>query len=119
MGDDYKKRIKNLIDTLGEYNADYNQILEQLEEIRLSCMEGIEQEKVSVKDGVLLVVEKYPHVAQAAVIAKLAVLKELARVAEQEEINPDIDVTINIDSLENDPNTLQATQGTAGDIQQP
>lgn len=97
---DYKKQVKKLINNLGEYNADYTQILVQLEEIRLSCVNGIVQEKVSVKDGVVEVVERYPQVAQAAVAAKLAVLKELSRIAELEVIDPEVNVTISLESLE-------------------
>lgn len=113
---DHKQRVRALIDTLGEYNADYTQLLVQLEENRLLCLEGIEQEKVSVKDGVLVVTERYPQVAQAAIMGKLAVLKELARISELAQIDPEISININLEALEDaHTDTNPTPQGAEGD----
>ena len=98
----YKKRAQKLIDRLGEYNADYHNILNELEELRVMCLEGIVQEKVSVRDGVLKVVEIYPSVAHACTMGKLAVVKELSRVVELDIVEPEVNVTINIGNAEDE-----------------
>lgn len=100
MANDYKARAKRLIDSVGEHSADLPDILRQLEEIRAACMEGIGQEKVSVKDGVLEVTERYPQVALQAVMGKLAVYKEISRLAEMQQVDTNVTVSINIGSLE-------------------
>lgn len=97
---DYKKRAKRLIESIAEYKADLPDILSQLEEIRQLCIDGVYQEKVSVKDGVLEVRERYPQVALQAVMGKLAVYKEISRLSELESLDPEITVDIQIVSLE-------------------
>jgi hypothetical protein len=97
---DYKKRAKRLIESVAEYKADLPDILAQLEEIRQLCLEGIPQEKLSVKDGVLELIERYPQVALQAVMGKLAVYKEISRLSEMETVDPEISVSINLMSLE-------------------
>lgn len=98
----YKKRAEKLLQRLGEYKADYHNILNELEELRVMCLEGITQEKVSVRDGVLTVVERYPAVAQACTMGKLAVVKELSRVAELDTVEPEVNVNINISNAEDE-----------------
>ncbi|MBW4558435.1 MAG: hypothetical protein KME59_21420 [Trichormus sp. ATA11-4-KO1] len=97
---DYKARAKKLIDSVGEHAADLPDILRQLEDIRQQCMDGISQEKVSVKDGVLIVIEKFPQVALQAVMGKLAVYKEISRLAELESVDPEVTVSIQLMALE-------------------
>lgn len=97
---DYKKRAKRLIESISEYSADLPDILAQLEEIRQLCIDGVYQEKVSVKDGVLEVKERYPQVALQATMGKLQVFKEISRLSELETIDPEISVSINLMSLE-------------------
>jgi hypothetical protein len=82
---EYKARATKLLDRLGEYESDLQDILTQLEELRVACMTGIKQEKVSVTDGVLTVIEIYPQVALSATMGKLSVYKELSRLSELEE----------------------------------
>jgi hypothetical protein len=99
---EYKKRAKSLIDRVGEYRADLTDILSQLEEIRVSCMEGMVSEKVNTRsdEGKVLVIEVFPAVALAAVLGKLTVYKELSRLAEMEVVDPTVTVSISLESLE-------------------
>lgn len=97
----YKQRARALLDRIEEYNADYGQILADADTLLKLCLTGMVQEKVAIKD-VVKVTEVYPQVAKSILDTKLAVLKELSRVAEleQQEISPTI--TVNILDLESD-----------------
>ncbi len=97
---EYRKRASEALNRIGKYNADYDQILANLDAITKASMDGVEQEKLSVRDGVLPVVEKYPQVAVQAEMGKLAVLKELSRLAEMEEVDTQVSVSIVLGSLE-------------------
>lgn len=91
----YRQRTKLLLESVSEFNSDLPDILRQLEEIRQLCLSGMESEKVSNKavDGFVRVTEVYPAVALQAALGKLAVLKEMDRIACQN--IPDPVVTIN------------------------
>lgn len=90
--------VTKILNRLSEYNSDFGSLLGQLEEIRAASMEGLPNEKVSAKDGVLTVLEVFPQVAVQAVRAKLEVIKFMVAIAEVE--TPDTQVTIEIPLLE-------------------
>ena len=94
------QRCKTLLNNLGEFDADYTHILANLSDLYQKCLSGIEQEKVSVKDGILTVIEKYPNVALACLNGQVAVVKELHKIASEETIDPTVTVSINLGSLE-------------------
>jgi hypothetical protein len=100
----YQKRVKSLLDRVGEYRADYQDILDQLEQLRQQCVAGMSSEKVHMKmdDGFVSVVEVFPQVALGAIMGKLAVLKELTRIASLEETDTQISLTFNLEPLEGD-----------------
>jgi hypothetical protein len=100
----YVERAKNLLERLGEYRSDFPDLLEQLEDLRQRCMAGMVSEKVHVKSetGTVEVREVFPGVAQQCIMTKLAVLKELARIAALEETETQINLTFNLEPLEAD-----------------
>jgi hypothetical protein len=98
----HKELARGLINRIGEYKADYSDILQQLEDIRRVCLEGINTQKVCVSSetGVVDVLEILPAVAVQAAMGKLAVLKELAKLADQYDVDPEIIVNIQLGNLE-------------------
>ena len=88
-----KKQIKDLINGLEDKKAYFSQLLEQLEEIRVLSLEGVEQEKVWVKEGSTAVTERYPQVALQAVMGKLQVVKELIRLDSMDIPDPEINIS--------------------------
>lgn len=96
----YRKQAAGILARIREYNADYDQLLVNLDDISKKCMSGIEQEKLSVKDGVLPVIEKYANVAVQAELGKFSIVKELTRLADLDEVDTQISVSIVLGSLE-------------------
>lgn len=96
----YKERAKKLLENLGEYNADYCQILVDADKLYQDVLEGYMQQKVAVGMGVVQVVEVYPSIAKGILDTKLNVLKELSRIAEIETEKQDTVVNINISPME-------------------
>ncbi|MBD2537514.1 hypothetical protein [Coleofasciculus sp. FACHB-SPT36] len=58
-------------------------------------MDGWEQQKISAKDGVLDLIEKYPDIARRCVMDKLAVMQDLRKVAESDD-QQELSFTINV-----------------------
>jgi hypothetical protein len=100
---------KRVLNSLGEYNADYGQLLEQLEDIRVRALDvGFTQDKVCAGEGVVSVVEVYPQVALNAIRVKLDVIKEMSRINELETPETNTTVLINIEALEDDLPELES-----------
>lgn len=95
-----KREVTNLMDTLAEYRCDYRSILYDLDQLQQVVMEGIEQEKVSAKDGVLTVTEKYPEIVLGILKTKLSTIKDIAKFMEKEEEEIDQLIELHICPLE-------------------
>lgn len=91
---------KQLRDRLEEYNADIPRLLNGLEEIQVMSLEGVEQEKVSAKDGVMTVLERYPDVARRAIMDKFAILQYIEEKAEAEKTEQIVEYVIHVQQLE-------------------
>lgn len=95
------QKARALLSRLSEFNSDPEQLLSQLDEIQQKSMDGWEQQKVSAKDGVLDLVEKYPDIARRCVMDKLAVVQDLRKVAESDDAQ-ELSFTINVVPLRAD-----------------
>lgn len=95
-----KDQCQVLLDTLAEYNADYRCILRDLDYIQQVVMEGMQQEKVSAKDGVLTVNEKYPNIALDCLKTKMKLIQDIDKYQASSEDEVDYTININITPLE-------------------
>jgi hypothetical protein len=95
------QKARALLSRLSEFNSDPEQLLSQLDEIQQKSMDGWEQQKVSAKDGVLDLVEKYPDIARRCVMDKLAVVQDLRKVAE-DATESQLTFTVNVVPLKTD-----------------
>lgn len=73
---------------LSEFSADPEQILTQLEEQYQAAQEGYKQQKVSVKDGVLDVVEIYPNLMLNITKTRLALWQYLNDLEQKDQAGP-------------------------------
>lgn len=100
MSKDLKLQARAIVKRLNEYRADYESILNDIEELRRESMAGIVQEKFSVKTAQCVpVVEKYPAVALQCLQLKTAILRDLDTMDNEEE-DADFQLSINIVPLE-------------------
>lgn len=89
-----------MLDTLSEFNADYISILRQLDDIYKIALDGIEQEKVHMRDGTVVVTEKYPELALRVLATKLTLVRDILKVYRENPEDLDLSVTLNIVPLE-------------------
>lgn len=89
------QKAKALLGRLAEFNSDPEQLLASLDEIQQKSMDGFAQEKVSAKDGVLTVIERYPDIARRCIMDKLAVVQDLRKVANSDDPQ-ELSFTINV-----------------------
>ena len=91
------EKARRLLERLDEYNADYHSLLAQLEELRKTAMEGMEQEKVHMKhDEPFVLTERYPQVAQQAIMGKLQVVQVIEKLAAEEATGDDFVLNVNL-----------------------
>lgn len=94
MSKELKSQAASIVKRLREYRADYESILNDIEELRRVSLEGIVQEKFSVKTAQCVpVVEKYPAVALQCLQLKASILRDLNELDSDEE---DVDINLNI-----------------------
>ena len=92
------EQARRLLARLAEYRADPESRLAALDDIQASCIEGITQEKLSVKDGVMTIIEKYPDVARRCVADKGQIAAELEAIANGE-TNQEMTLVINLEAI--------------------
>lgn len=104
-----KDELELLKARMSEFQSDPLSVLRYLADLRDRCNDGIIQEKLSVTEGVMPVLERYPAVELAATKAMWDIYKwvdkELAQVSE----SSDITVKIEVVPLEVDPTLTEAS----------
>ena len=81
-----------------EFKADPLSRLAALDDIQQKCLDGVPQEKVSAKDGVLEVIERYPDVARRCVMDKGQIVAELEAIAHSE-TSQELQLVINLEAI--------------------
>lgn len=92
------EQARRLIARLQEYRADPEARLAALDDIQQKCLDGVPQEKVSAKDGVLEVIERYPDVARRCVMDKGQIVAELEAIANSE-TSQELQLVINLEAI--------------------
>lgn len=92
------EQARRLIARLPEYRADPEARLAALDEIQRMCIEGIHQEKVNPKEGVVTVIEIVPDVARRCIADKGQIAADLAAIANQE-TSQELQLVINLEAI--------------------
>jgi len=88
----------NIREQLAEFEAEPLQAIAYLHELRARARDGVVQQKVSVKDGVLDVVEKYPAIELSATVEMSKLARYIIERADAE-TSPDSAITITISEV--------------------
>lgn len=87
---------KSIVNRLQEMKADPISQLAYLDDVRNRCREGLIQEKVSVKDGVLQVIEKFPGIEVAATRLMVEISEFCIKQAEGQQDTSELNVNITL-----------------------
>ena len=82
-----------------EFGLDRMTIITKLLELMQRCKDGIPQEKLSAKDGVLEVIERYPEIERKILDDIVKHIEQLEAIANSETEDKAVEFIINIERL--------------------
>lgn len=85
-----------------EFGLDRMTVITKLLELMQRCKDGIPQEKLSAKDGVLEVLERYPEIERKILDDVVKHIAQLEAIANSDKKDDKIEFILNIDKLEDE-----------------